>query len=901
MIHLKQPLMLSAQSSNVASPPLFATAAAASGQQRRASGAGRSGSGRRLTARRISCASTEETVGVSTSVTTKERSLTVTAVVTAQAPTSVYVARGLDDIQDLFGKTLLLELVSSELDPKTGREREGVKGFAHMTLKEGTYEAKMSVPASFGPVGAVLVENEHHREMFIKDIKLITGGDESTAITFDVASWVHSKFDDPEPRAFFTVKSYLPSQTPPGIEALRKKELEKLRGDGHSERKFHERVYDYDTYNDLGDPDKNIDHKRPVLGTKEHPYPRRCRTGRPKTLYDPETEKRSSPVYVPRDEQFSDVKGRTFSATTLRSGLHAILPALAPLLNNSQCFSHFPAIDALYSDGIPLPVDGHGGASFNVINDVIPRVVQMIEDTTEHVLRFEVPEMLERDRFSWFRDEEFARQTLAGLNPICIRRLTEFPIVSKLDPAVYGPAESALTKEVLEKMMNGRMTVEEAVEQKRLFLLDYHDVFLPYVHRVRELPDTTLYGSRTVFFMSDEGTLMPLAIELTRPQSPTKPQWKRAFTHGSDATESWLWKLAKAHVLTHDTGYHQLVSHWLRTHACVEPYIIATNRQLSRMHPVHRLLHPHFRYTMEINALAREALINADGIIEEAFWPGRYSIELSSVAYGATWQFNTEALPEDLVSRGLAVRRDDGELELAIKDYPYADDGLLIWGSIKQWASDYVDFYYKSDGDVAGDEELRAWWEEVRTKGHADKKDEPWWPVCDSKENLVQILTIIMWVTSGHHAAVNFGQYHYAGYFPNRPTVVRKNIPVEENRDDEMKKFMARPEEVLLQSLPSQMQAIKVMATLDILSSHSPDEEYMGEYAEPAWLAEPMVKAAFEKFSGRLKEVEGTIDQRNNNPENKNRCGAGIVPYELLKPFSEPGVTGRGIPNSISI
>jgi lipoxygenase len=110
---------------------------------------------------------------------------------------------------------------------------------------------------------------------------------------------------------------------------------------------------------------------------------------------DPETEKRSSQVYVPRDEQFSDVKGRTFSATTLRSGLHAILPALAPLLNNTQHFSHFPAIDALYSDGIPLPVDS--GASLNVINNVIPRVVQMIEDTTEHVLRFEVPQMLESE------------------------------------------------------------------------------------------------------------------------------------------------------------------------------------------------------------------------------------------------------------------------------------------------------------------------------------------------------------------------------------------------------------------------------------------------------------------------------------------------------------------------
>ncbi|KAM0911545.1 hypothetical protein ACQ4PT_013392 [Festuca glaucescens] len=890
MIHLKQPPVLSAPSSNFASP-LLATAAAASSRLRDASGASR-----HLRSRRICCASTDEAVGASTSVTAKERPLTVTAIITAQAPSSTYLSRGVDNLQDLFGKTLLLELVSSELDPRTGEEREKVKGFAHITLKEGTYEGKMSVPASFGPVGAVLVENQHHEEMFITDIKLITGGDESTDVTFDVGSWVHSKFNNPEPRVFFTIRSYLPSQTPAGIEALRMKELETLRGDGHGERKFHERIYDYDTYNDLGDPENNINHERPVLGTEEHPYPRRCRTGRPMTMLDPKTEKRSSPVYVPRDEQFSDVKGDDFSAATMQSLLHSILPTLAPLLNNSKSFSDFPDIDALYRDGMPVRVDG--GNSFN---NIISRVVRKIKDTTEHVLRFEVPKMLERDRFSWFEDEEFGRQTLAGLNPNCIRLLMEFPIVSKLDAAVYGPPESALTKELLQKRMKGRLTVDEALGDKRLFLLDYHDVFLPYVHKVRELPDTTLYGSRTVFFLTDEGTLMPLAIELTRPQSPTKPQWKRAFTHGPDATEKWLWKLAKAHVLTHDSAYHQLVSHWLRTHACAEPYIIATNRQLSRMHPVYRLLHPHLRYTMEINAMARDRLINADGVFEETYWPGRYSVELTSVAYDATWQFNTEALPEDLVSRGLAVRRDDGELELTIKDYPYANDGLLIWNAIEQWATDYVDFYYKSNEDVTGDEELQAWWEEVRTKGHADKKDEPWWPVCNSKDNLVQVLNSIMWVTSGYHAAVNFGLYQFAGYFPNRPTVVRKNIPVEENREDDMKKFMARPEEFLLESLPSQMQAIKTMATLDIFSSHSPDEEYMGEYAEPAWLAEPVVKAAFDKFSSRLKEVESTIDERNNNPENKNRCGAGIVPYDLLKPFSEPGVTGRGIPNSISI
>lgn len=89
----------------------------------------------------------------------------------------------------------------------------------------------------------------------------------------------------------------------------------------------------------------------------------------------------------------------------------------------------------------------------------------------------------------------------------------------------------------------------------------------------------------------------------------------------------------------------------LRTHCVTEPYIIATNRQLSVMHPIYRLLHPHFRYTMEINSLARESLINADGIIETSFAPGKYCMEICSAAYDKLWRFDHEALPNDLISR----------------------------------------------------------------------------------------------------------------------------------------------------------------------------------------------------------------------------------------------------------
>lgn len=91
------------------------------------------------------------------------------------------------------------------------------------------------------------------------------------------------------------------------------------------------------------------------------------------------------------------------------------------------------------------------------------------------------------------------------------------------------------------------------------------------------------------------------------------------------------------------------------------------------------------------------------------------------------------------------------------------------------------------------------------------------------------------------------------------------------------------------------------MAILDVLSNHSPDEEYLGDYAELAWKDDRIINAAFRRLNGRLKEIDEIIDARNKDMNLKSRNGAGIVPYKLLKPFSRSGVTGQGVPYSISI
>lgn len=88
----------------------------------------------------------------------------------------------------------------------------------------------------------------------------------------------------------------------------------------------------------------------------------------------------------------------------------------------------------------------------------------------------------------------------------------------------------------------------------------------------------------------------------------------------------------------------------LHTHAVVEPFIIATRRQLSVMHPIHRILNPHFRDTIHINALARCLIVNSDGILEKTLFSGEISMEISSELY-REWRFDEQGLPADLLKR----------------------------------------------------------------------------------------------------------------------------------------------------------------------------------------------------------------------------------------------------------
>ncbi|KAF3431082.1 hypothetical protein FNV43_RR25812 [Rhamnella rubrinervis] len=692
----------------------------------------------------------------------------VKAVVTIRKKMKEKINEKIEDQWEFFingiGQGILIQLVSEEVDPVTNWGKSvvsSVRGWLprpsnHSHIVE--YASSFTVPHDFGNPGAILITNLRGKEFYLLEV-VIHGN----------LSWWDLRRED-------------------------------CSSNGE------------DTMTDLGHKDDDL--ARPVIGGEQRPYPRRCRTGRPPAKSDRRSESRVEkphPVYVPRDETFEEIKQNTFSAGRLKALLHNLIPSLAATLSSSDIpFKCFSDIDKLYNDGVLLKDD-----ELNEFGKIpfAGNFMKQVLTVGDRLLKYEIPSIIKRDRFAWLRDNEFARQALAGLNPVNIELLKEFPILSKLDPTVYGPPESAITKELIDQELH-RTSVDKAIEEKRLFILDFHDLLLPFIENMNSLPGRKAYASRTVFFYTPTGVLRPIAIELSLPPTPSSPQNKRVYTHGHDATEFWVWKLAKAHVCSSDTGIHQLVNHW------------------------------------------------------------GMAVEDPSMPCG---------------------------VRLVIEDYPYAADGLLIWSAIKEWVESYVQHFYSDPNSINSDVELQAWWDEIKNKGHCDKRNEPWWPKLETKEDLSDILTTMIWVASGQHAAINFGQYPFGGYMPNRPTLMRKLIPREDDADYD--KFMLNPQKTFLSSLPTQLQATKIMAVQDTLSTHSPDEEYLGQVnpLHTHWINDQEVLELFNKFSTQLEKIEETIHKRNKDIRLKNRSGAGVPPYELLLPSSGPGVTGRGIPNSISI
>lgn len=79
--------------------------------------------------------------------------------------------------------------------------------------------------------------------------------------------------------------------------------------------------------------------------------------------------------------------------------------------------------------------------------------------------------------------------------------------------------------------------------------------------------------------------------------------------------------------------------------------------------------------------------------------------------------------------------------------------------------------YYTSDADVRADDELQSFLSELETTGFARAEGGSAFRAAafQTPEELVELLTTVIWVVSGRHAAVNFDQYSQMAFGPNYP------------------------------------------------------------------------------------------------------------------------------------
>ncbi|KAI3927456.1 hypothetical protein MKW92_044446 [Papaver armeniacum] len=810
------------------------------------------------------------------------------------------------------GKSGSAQLYSStQIDTGTGRGKlsekakfKKGKNTEHNGLSTKTYKVKFHIEQDFGVPGALIVKNRNKNEFFLQFVILEEETDNRN-IRFECNSWVYPFCKTKSDRLFFSNTSYLPGKTPEALVRLRQEELVTIRGDGTGERKKWDRIYDYDYYNDLGNPDKDQQLARPVLGgSKLYPYPRRGRTGRIATKQDPSTESRPGiihlDIYVPPDERFSPAKFTEFISNTVRAIVHFIIPEAKSIFHQSSGnYESFAEIREMFSNNRNQKLEGW---MMDKLKYLIPEDLfkEIQKASKEKSSKFPIPQIIAANELAWKDDAEFAREMLAGLNPAVIQCLQKFPPESKTGKL------SKIRASHIEHNLDG-LTLEMAMEQWRIFILDHHDYLMPFLNKINKEGGVCVYASRTLLFLRDDGTLKPLVIELSLPGLHDEDEGEeinRIFLPATQGIEAALWQIAKTHVVINDSGYHQLISHWLNTHATVEPFIIATKRQLSEMHPIHRLLNPHFKDTMHINGIARSIVLNAGGGLEKSLFTGKISMELSSNLY-KNWRFDEQSLPNDLVKRRLAIKSDKNTsgVQLLFEDYPYGADGLDIWDAINTWVKNYCAIFYTNDETVKTDKEIQAWWSEIRNVGHGDKCNEKWWYDMSSVSNLVEALTTLIWISSALHASVNFGQYGYGGYPPNRPALCRKFIPKEGTF--EFAEFLSDPDKYFLKMLPEKMEMSLGVALVEILSRHTSDEVYLGQ-RQAGWTDNVEVRRGFEKFRQNLIEVEKKILARNKDPKLKNRLGPAKIPYTLLFPdtsnvTSKGGLTGKGIPNSVSI
>ncbi|KAJ3582925.1 hypothetical protein NHX12_000097 [Muraenolepis orangiensis] len=201
---------------------------------------------------------------------------------------------------------------------------------------------------------------------------------------------------------------------------------------------------------------------------------------------------------------------------------------------------------------------------------------KIFEDTLPVLLEHRKKE-LERTNYvaaHWQDDDFYGFQFLNGVNPNMIQLCSQIPPNFQVTDAMVKP------------FLQEGTSLEKEMKNGNIFFCDYKtlDGIQTKVYDGEQLVVATGF---CLLYMNPENKLTPIAIQLL--QQPAK---ENNLFLPSDTETDWL--LAKMFIKNADSIHHQSINHLLNTHFVVHGCALATLRNLPLIHPLYKLLIPHF-------------------------------------------------------------------------------------------------------------------------------------------------------------------------------------------------------------------------------------------------------------------------------------------------------------------
>ncbi|MGL5939976.1 MAG: lipoxygenase family protein [Waterburya sp.] len=434
-------------------------------------------------------------------------------------------------------------------------------------------------------------------------------------------------------------------------------------------------------------------------------------------------------------------------------------------------------------------------------------------------------------------DSFFAEQRLSGANAIATRRLEEFP------------DDLAINNSDFQGILDGDHNLDTALGEGKLYFLDY-----PLLENIKGGNSASgrkyLPKTRALFYWQSNdsavgGSLVPVAIELKSESGNNK-----LIYTPKDAPLDWFF--AKLCLQVAEANHQELGTHFSYTHAVMAPFAIVTARQLGENHPLALLLKPHFRFMLFDNDLGKTQFLQPEGPVDR-FMPGTLEESLTFVAQTyQTWSIQDFVFPTQITRR----KMDSREL---LPHYPFRDDGLLVWQAVENFVINYVRLYYKTTQDLREDYELQNWSRELAAQDGGRVKGMP--ETIETIEQLIEVLTVVIFTCGPLHSALNFPQYEYMAFVPNMPYAAYHPVPETKGID------MA----TILKFLPPFKQAADQVFWTVVLTSYHYDK--LGFYDEE--FTDPLAQELVVQFQQNLADVERQIEIRNQ---------IRLVPYQYFKP-----------------